>query len=631
MRLTRALSALVLLVTGCGDPPSVPVPGNGALFIIIHGLPSGVDASVNVSGPDGFDLAASSSRRLSGLRPGTYTITALEVADFGSRYAPNLATQTITVTSGELTEAEEITYDVSTARLALDVLGLPAGAQAGVVVSGPGGFSRAITGTTTLDQLAPGTYSLAATDVNAASTVYRPDPSTLTVTLAADTTPAQATIGYGAGSGTIDIAIAGLPQNTPASVTITGPGNYARSVTASTSLRYLDGGSYSVTVATAGSNLTTYTSAVASQTVAVSDGASSALSVSYTGSPLELSLELVSDGFAAPVFLTAPYDDPRLFVVERNGRIRVVENGSVLSTPFLDIASRVNFTGERGMLSMAFDPHYAQNGRFYVYYVDPAGSVVVERFSSTPGSNVAGPSDGIVLNIPHGGNEHHGGMIAFGPDGMLYLAPGDGRCCGDPDENAQSFTSRLGKVLRIDVRTLPYTIPEDNPIARNEIWALGLRNPWRFSFDPSTGLLYIADVGQDVREEVNVVASRESGLNFGWPLMEASACFNPATNCASGATLTLPVHEYTHADGCSVTGGYVYRGSAIPELSGHYLYSDFCAGWLRSFRVAGGAATDHREWAGVSLPWTVSFGRDGFGELYMIGGTRVWRIRRDAT
>ncbi len=628
MRLTHAVFALFLLGAGCGDSPSVPVPGNGGLFIVIHGLPNGVDASVNVSGPDGFSLELTSSRRLFQLKPGPYTITAAEVAAGGSRYAPARGSQAITVTSDVVADAEEIEYGVSTARLDLEVLGLPSGSESAIVVNGPGGFSRAITGTTTIDLLSPGTYTLTASEVNASSLVHRPDPPTQTVVLSPDTTPARATIGYGTGSGTIDLAVTGLPQSTPASVTITGPGNFARSITGSTSLRYLEGGSYSVAVATVGSNLTTYTPVQATQTVAVSDGLSSAVSASYTGAPLDLAVELVSDGFAAPVFLTAPFNDPRLYVVERNGRIRIVEAGSVLSTPFLDIASRVNFTGERGMLSMAFDPLYPQNGRFYVYYVNLAGDVVVERFSSTPGSNVAGASDGIVIRIPHGGNEHHGGMIAFGPDGMLYVGPGDGGCCGDPQNNAQDFTSLLGKILRIDVGSMPYSIPEDNPVVRSEIWSAGLRNPWRFSFDPATRLMYIADVGQDEREEVNVVPSHVSGLNFGWRLMEGTACFNPATLCAGGLTLTSPVLEYTHDDGCSVTGGYVYRGSSIPELSGHYLYADFCRGWLRSFRVAGVTATDHRSWAAVSLPWTVSFGQDGFGEHYMIGGTRVWRIKR---
>jgi glucose/arabinose dehydrogenase len=260
--------------------------------------------------------------------------------------------------------------------------------------------------------------------------------------------------------------------------------------------------------------------------------------------------------------------------------------------------------------------------------------VGVERFGSTPGGDVAGGSTGVVIVIPHGGSEHHGGNIAFGPDGMLYLAPGDGRCCGDPDNNAQTLSTLLGKVLRIDVRTLPYTIPADNPFvgradARAEIWAYGLRSPWRFSFDAPSGQLYIGDVGQDAREEVNVVPVTAAGLNFGWPLMEGTACYAPATNCDPGGSLTRPVHEYLHDEGCSVTGGHVYRGAAIPELHGHYLYSDYCRGWLRSFRVTAGAAAEHRSWAGIAVPRAVSFGRDGVGELYLIGGDgQVWRIVR---
>jgi len=349
-----------------------------------------------------------------------------------------------------------------------------------------------------------------------------------------------------------------------------------------------------------------------------------------TDSALQLKLQPIANGLAEPVFLTAPDSDPRQFIVERAGRIRVVEHDTLLAAPFLDIRDRVNFVGERGLLSMTFDPQYAANGYFYVYYVDLGGDVVVERFGSTPGSNVAGVGAGIVITIPHRGPEHHGGLIAFGPDNMLYLAPGDGRCCGDPQNNAQNLGTLLGKVLRIDVRALPYTIPAGNPFsdrlgARAEIWAYGLRNPWRFSFDVPSGMLYIGDVGQDAREEVNVATATAAGLNYGWPLMEGSACFVPSTNCNSGL-LTLPAHDYLHSEGCSVTGGHVYRGSAIPELTGHYLYSDYCRGWLRSFRFTAGRATDHRSWPGIGLSASVSFGRDGAGELYMISGERVWRI-----
>ena len=349
---------------------------------------------------------------------------------------------------------------------------------------------------------------------------------------------------------------------------------------------------------------------------------------------LQLTLQPVASGLTAPVFLTAPGGDPRLFVLERSGRIRVVATGALLPTPFLDITDRVNFTGERGLLGMAFHPQFATNGFFYVYYVNLDGDMVVERFGSTAGSNVAGSSAGIVITIPHGGENHHGGTVAFGPDGMLYVAPGDGGCCGDPQNNAQNTGNLLGKILRLDIRTTPYAIPAGNPFIgqvgkREEIWAYGLRNPWRYSFDAQEGMLYIGDVGQDAREEVNVVPAATAGINFGWRLMEGTACYNPpATPCNASGALQLPAVEYVHQEGCSVTGGYVYRGSSIPELTGHYLYADYCRGWLRSFRYTGGRAADHRSWAGIALTQAVSFGQDGAGELYMIAGNGVWRIVR---
>lgn len=349
--------------------------------------------------------------------------------------------------------------------------------------------------------------------------------------------------------------------------------------------------------------------------------------------PLQLSLQSVVEGLTQPVFLTAPDGDARLFIVERPGRIRIMASGALEPTPFLDIRARVNNIGERGLLSMAFDPRYAANGFFYVYYVDLAGNVVLERFASTPGSDIAGSSAGVVMTIAHGGNEHHGGLIAFGPDDMLYVAPGDGRCCGDPQNNAQNLNSLLGKVLRIDVRTLPYTNPAGNPFigqtaARAEIWAYGLRNPWRFAFDVPSGMLYISDVGQDAREELNVALTSGAGLNYGWPFMEGSACFNPSSNCSAGRSLTLPVFDYLHSEGCSIIGGYVYRGSVIPELIGHYLFSDYCRGWLRSFRVSGAGVSEQRTWAGIAMTQATSFGRDGAGELYVIAGSRIWKVVR---
>ncbi len=348
---------------------------------------------------------------------------------------------------------------------------------------------------------------------------------------------------------------------------------------------------------------------------------------------LRLGLQLLVEGLANPVYLTAPAGDARQFIVERAGVVRVMKDGVLLPTPFLDIRTRVNSVSERGMLSMTFDPQYASNGFVYVYYTNANSNLVVERIGSTAGSDVAGTTATIVMTIDHGGENHHGGEIAFGLDGMLYVAPGDGGCCGDPNNSAQNLNTFLGKVLRIDVRTLPYTIPAGNPYVgqsnvRPEIWASGLRNPWRFSFDAPSSRIYIGDVGQDAREEIDVAASTSAGLNYGWRLMEGTACYNPSTGCSTLSSLTRPLHEYSHAEGCSVIGGYVYRGSAIPELTGHYLYSDFCSGWLRSFRATAGGATDHTEWPGIVKSQTVSLGRDGRGELYMIGVGRVWRIVR---
>ncbi len=550
------------------------------------------------------------------------------------RYTATPATQTVVVTSAALATATPITYAISTARLALTVLGLPVGTPGNITVNGPGGYTRMVTASQQIDLLAPGVYTITSSEVQAAGKTYRPAPLSQVLSLTASAVPTAATVDYGSGSATLNLTISGLPSGTSGSVSVTGPNGFARTVTASATLEHLEAGTYTVTADTVGSNLTTHAPATASQTVVIADGVETAATVAYGSTPLELAVELVAEGFTAPVFLAAPDGDERQFVVERNGRIRIIKNGALLATPFLDIRSRVNFTGERGMLSMAFDPAYDVTGTFYVYYVDLLGDMVVERFSSTPGSDVAGVTAGTVIAFLHRGENHHGGLIAFGPDGMLYVAPGDGGCCGDPQNNAQNSGTLLGKVLRIDVRTAPYVVPPDNPFVnrpgtRPEIWASGLRNPWRFSFDAPAELLYIGDVGQDTREEINVSPTNAAGLNYGWRLMEGTACYNPTSSCNPTGQLTLPAHQYLHSDGCSVTGGYVYRGTAIPELTGHYLYADYCRGWLRSFRsTAGGAATEHRAWVGVTLPGTVSFGRDGAGELYMVAGTQVWRIVR---
>ena len=349
-----------------------------------------------------------------------------------------------------------------------------------------------------------------------------------------------------------------------------------------------------------------------------------------------LKLQSVANNLSSPVFLTTPPgDQTRLFVVEQGGTIKVLDRatGSVLSI-FLTLTG-IASGGERGLLGLAFDPNYNANSRFYVHYMDASGAITIARFlASATNPNVAAPNSQVILvSIPHPTfANHNGGMLAFGPDGCLYAAVGDGGGAGDPNNNAQNLASRLGKMLRIDPATgtactnvtlNPFLLGGGNPL----VWSYGLRNPWRFSFDGDD--LYIGDVGQDAREEINVSAGTNAGrgLNYGWRLMEGSACFNPGTNCNNG-TLTLPIVEYAHDNGaCSVTGGYVYRGQAIPAIQGNYFYADFCTGFVRSFRFSSGSAISRTEWPLLTTPSVTSFGQDGLGELYIISqGGNVFRI-----
>jgi glucose/arabinose dehydrogenase len=337
-----------------------------------------------------------------------------------------------------------------------------------------------------------------------------------------------------------------------------------------------------------------------------------------------LRLVEVASGLQSPVHLTAPAADARLFIVEQPGRIRIVENGQLLATPFLDIAAKVSSGGERGLLSVAFHPQYAQNGFLYVNYTDRAGDTRIERYRVSANRNVADPaSASLVLHVRQPYSNHNGGLVVFGPDGMLYIGMGDGGGGGDPEEAGQDPLQLLGKLLRIDVDAAqPYGMPAGNPYAgksggRGEIWALGMRNPWRFSFDHTAKLLYVADVGQNRLEEVNVVPAGQAGVNYGWDTMEGSDCFEPSSGCPRTG-LTLPVLEYTHGDGCSITGGFVYRGQAIPGLQGHYLYADYCKGWVRSFRYADGQAADKRSYPLPDVGNISSFGEDSQRELYVI-------------
>lgn len=341
-----------------------------------------------------------------------------------------------------------------------------------------------------------------------------------------------------------------------------------------------------------------------------------------------LALELVASGLSGPLLVTAPPDDPtRIFVVEQGGRIRIVENGALLQTPFLDVSALTNASGERGLLGMAFHPQFAQNGEFFVSYTDAAtGGNRIARYAVSANPNLADAGSGtVLLSVSQPFSNHNGGHIAFGPDGMLYIAIGDGGGGGDPQGNGQNHLTLLGALLRIDVDGgTPFAIPPDNPYVgdptgADEIWASGLRNPWRYSFDRLTGDLYIADVGQNQTEEVDVQLSTSlGGENYGWNTMEGSACFQSGACDMTG--LTLPVLEYDHGQGCSITGGYVYRGVAIPSLAGRYLYADFCSGFVRSFELQGGAATNLADHSAFLSPngSIASFGEDAAGELYIL-------------
>ena len=352
--------------------------------------------------------------------------------------------------------------------------------------------------------------------------------------------------------------------------------------------------------------------------------------------PPRLSLAPFVGGLNNPLGLEQPDDaSGRFFVVEQRGLVRIIQNGSVLASPFLDISGKVYFSGESGLLGVTFHPGYAQNGHFYVNYVrivnSQRQSIIAEyKVLPTDPNQADLSSERILLTVNQPAFDNHkAGQLAFGSDGFLYFGLGDGGSSGDPFGNGQNTQVLLGKLMRIDVNSttgnLPYAIPPDNPFAigggQPEIWAYGLRNPWRFSFDPPSGRLFLADVGEASWEEVDLI---DKGGDYGWNLMEGSHCYKPPSGCSS-AGLIMPTSEYSHGEGQAIIGGFVYHGSAIPALQGIYIFGDFAAGKIWGLQENSGS------WVRTLLASTgknlSAFGRDQNGELYVVDyGGAVWKV-----
>jgi glucose/arabinose dehydrogenase len=355
-----------------------------------------------------------------------------------------------------------------------------------------------------------------------------------------------------------------------------------------------------------------------------------------------IQLSLVASGLTRPVFLTSANDGTRrLFIVEQTGRIRILKNGAVLANAFLSVASYVSGGTEQGLLGLAFSPKFSTNHKFYVDYTDVNGDTVIREYraSTTNPDRVATGSGRTILKIDQPYANHNGGMLAFGPDGDLYIGMGDGGSAGDPGNRAQSTASLLGKILRINVNgvtsTRAYLIPSTNPYVgrtgRDEIWQLGLRNPWRFSFDRATGNLWIGDVGQNRWEEIDRAIKTTSGagrgINWGWRVMEGFACYNPATGCSTTGK-TKPLLAYDHSNGrCAVTGGYVSRGPAVPALYGGYVFGDYCSGEIWVVTATASSPASKVLLLDTAFPIS-SFGEDASGNLYVLdlSGGKVYEI-----
>ena len=369
-----------------------------------------------------------------------------------------------------------------------------------------------------------------------------------------------------------------------------------------------------------------------------------------------LSSVLIADGYKKPVFITSyPNNAKLLYIVEQAGLIKIINDGKKLSRPFFDINKRVvnpNRPGdERGLLGFAFHPNHTNNGKFYINYMDNDGNTIISEFSTNSELRADHKSERIILKLKQPYGNHNGGDIQFGPDGYLYISIGDGGKAGDPLNAGQDLSSLFGKIIRIDIEQKPYGIPKSNPFfgqkdKREEIWAWGLRNVWRFSFDKQTGDKYLADVGQNKWEEVNFEpASSKGGLNYGWRIMEANHCYDPKENCPTEG-LIKPIIEYpndanhpafafriieelsfseTDVEGCSVTGGYVYRGQKIKSMEGQYIFGDYCSGNIWTLKVVNGKAINFKNrteeiniGGGEFTTYISSFGQDSDGEIYII-------------
>jgi glucose/arabinose dehydrogenase len=360
-----------------------------------------------------------------------------------------------------------------------------------------------------------------------------------------------------------------------------------------------------------------------------------------TGAAAAASVELyqIVTGLDAPVYVTSARDGTRrLFVVEQTGRIRIIQDGSVMPTPFLDVSSEISHGSEQGLLGLAFHPKFKTNGLFFVNFTRANGDTVVNRYHvSGTNPNVAVRSSAYrIITVGQPYDNHNGGTLQFGPDGYLYIGMGDGGSGGDPGNRAQNLSTLLGKMLRIDINGSTakhhYRIPSSNPyVGRaglNEIWSRGLRNPWKYSFDRVTGTLWIGDVGQGRYEEIDRSGgtSPGRGLNYGWRVMEGRHCFNPSSGCNKSGKV-LPVVEYGHGEGCSVTGGYAYRGSAVPALYGKYVFADYCSGRIWTIPRKPGATATKSLLMDTSLNIS-SFGEGSTNELYVVDrGGAIYLLR----